>query len=318
MRRRVRFFYFSDETLGVHEIRGFRMKFTAFVFGAILVALSAIVAFNELYIDVLGFGHNQITLLTNENKILKDQLRVANRKMQAIARTLDQLAERDNHLRLLVDLPKIDPDTRAAGVGGSSDDHFDFGLQTKDAGEVVQTTHSTLEKLEREVQLQRQSYEDVVKKYEYNKDLFSCVPAIKPMEGFYDANSFGMRLHPVLKIYKSHDGLDIVNDVGTPVYASGDGVVRHARTIGGYGTVIVIDHGYGYTTLYGHLSKVFVRAGQKVQRGDKIALSGRTGLVSGPNLHYEVRYQGVKTNPVDYFFDDVSPSSYQKRLSSSR
>ncbi len=315
MRRKLRFFYFSDETVGIREIRGFRTKFTAFVFGALIVALAAIVAFNELYIDVLGFGHNKITLLTSENRILKEQLRHANRKMLEIGKTLDQLAERDNHLRLLVDLPKIDPDTRVVGVGGSSEEHYDFDLRTKEGAELVRTTQATLEKLEREVLLQRQSYEDVMKKFEYNKSLFASIPAIKPMQGYYAANSFGMRVHPVLRIRKNHVGLDIVNDPGTPIFATGDGVVRHVgRSRGGYGISIAIDHRHGYSTLYAHLSKVFVGAGQKVERGDRIALSGRTGLVSGPHLHYEVRYQGVKKNPVDYFFDDVLPMSYQLRV----
>lgn len=317
MRRKLRFIYFSDESLEIREIRGFRTKFTAFVFGALLFALGAIIAFNELYIDFLGFGHNKITLLTNENRILKDQLRKANRKMREIGRTLDQLAERDNHLRLLVDLPRIDPDTRVAGIGGSSDEHYDFGLQTKEAGEILRMTQATLEKVEREVLFQRQSYEDIVTNFEYNKSLFASVPAIKPMDGFYSVSSFGVRRHPVLGIYKSHGGLDIVNDPGTPVFATGDGIVRLAgRTAGGYGIALVIKHGYGYRTLYAHLSKVFVKARQEVRRGDKIALSGRTGLVSGPHLHYEVRYHGMKKNPVDYFFDDVLPSSYQTLLPS--
>lgn len=317
MRRKLRFFYFSDETLGIREIRGFRTKSTAFLFTAILVALGAIMVFNELYIDFLGFGHNKIALLTKENRILKEQLGHANRKMQEIGRALDEMAERDNHLRLLVDLPKIDPDTRVAGIGGGSDERYDFGLQTKDAADILRVTRATLEKLEREVLLQRQSYEDFVKKFEHNKLLFASIPSIKPMGGFYTANSFGMRLHPILQIQKSHDGLDIVNDTGTPIFATGGGVVRHAgRRIGGYGITIVLDHGYGYTSLYAHLSKVFVKAGQKVQRGDRIALSGRTGLVSGPHLHYEIRYQGVRKNPVDYFFDDVPPGFYKARLAS--
>lgn len=317
MPRKVRLFYFSEETLGIREVRGFRIKYTAFLFSALLIALGAIVAFNEMYIDFLGFGHNKITLLTNENRILKEQLRQANRKMREIGRTLDQLAERDNHLRLLVDLPKIDPDTRVAGIGGS-DEQYDFGLRTKEAGEVVRTTQATLEKLERELLLQRQSYEEVVKKFEYNKSLFASIPAIKPMNGFYAVNSYGLREHhPVLGIPRNHVGLDIVNDPGTPVFASGDGIVRSTgRTGGGYGIVVVIDHGYGYTTLYAHLSKSLVTVGQRVQRGDKIALSGRTGLVTGPHLHYEVRHHGVTMNPVDYFFDDISPTSFQNLLTS--
>jgi murein DD-endopeptidase MepM/ murein hydrolase activator NlpD len=124
-----------------------------------------------------------------------------------------------------------------------------------------------------------------------------------------------MRIHPVLHIYRPHAGIDIINDVGTPVYASGDGVVRFAgRTEGGYGVVVEINHGYGYSSLYGHLSKVLVHPGKTVRRGDLIGRSGRTGLVSGPHLHYEVRKNGARQNPVDYFFDDVEAARYRTQL----
>ena len=127
----------------------------------------------------------------------------------------------------------------------------------------------------------------------------------------------GLRMHPVLGIFKTHEGLDIVNDVGTPVYASADGIVSMAgQSGGGYGTVVVINHGYDYQTLYAHLSKVLVHDGQRVRRGDLIAKSGKTGLVSGPHLHYEVRYKGVCKNPVDFFFDDVRPGAFQRNLAS--
>lgn len=114
-----------------------------------------------------------------------------------------------------------------------------------------------------------------------------------------------------------HEGVDIIGDVGTDVYATGDGVVRYAgRTQGGYGAVIEITHGYGYSTLYAHLSKVLVRPGRRVTRGQLIAKSGRSGLVSGPHLHYEVRYKGRKQNPVDYFFDDVDAARYRIHVAS--
>ena len=111
----------------------------------------------------------------------------------------------------------------------------------------------------------------------------------------------------------------IITDVGNDVYATGDGVVRYAgRTQGGYGAVIEMSHGYGYSTLYAHLSRVMVRPGQAVKRGELIAKSGRSGLVSGPHLHYEVRYNGRKQNPVDYFFDDVEAARYRAQLASAK
>jgi murein DD-endopeptidase MepM/ murein hydrolase activator NlpD len=112
-----------------------------------------------------------------------------------------------------------------------------------------------------------------------------------------------------------HEGLDIANDVGTPVYATGDGVVESAgRTSAGLGVTVVVNHGFGYTTVYGHLDRLLVRAGERVKRGALIARSGRTGIVTGPHLHYEVRYRGILQNPVDYFFDDIDYQKIKEQL----
>jgi murein DD-endopeptidase MepM/ murein hydrolase activator NlpD len=145
----------------------------------------------------------------------------------------------------------------------------------------------------------------VEKQYEENRIRFSHLPAIKPMEGFL-SSGFGIRWHPIFQIRRPHEGIDIVNETGTPVYASGDGVVEMAgRNLSGYGIMVMINHGYGYTTVYGHLSRHLVREGQRVKRGDLIGLCGETGIATNPHLHYEVRLNGVQQNPIDYFFDDL-------------
>jgi len=211
---------------------------------------------------------------------------------------------------MFVDLPKVDEDTRLAGTGGT-DDRIDYGVSL-DVNQLLRNLQVITVKAERELQLQAMSYEEVVERYDENKVRFAHLPAIKPMEGYYSVHGFGPRLHPVLRIVKPHEGMDISNDVGTAVYATGDGIVEYAgRTGGGYGILIEIAHGYGYTTAYAHLSKMLVREGQRVKRGDLIALSGRTGLVSGPHLHYEVRLNGIRQNPIDFFFDDINYHQYR-------
>jgi murein DD-endopeptidase MepM/ murein hydrolase activator NlpD len=116
-----------------------------------------------------------------------------------------------------------------------------------------------------------------------------------------------------------HEGLDIMNEDGAPVYAPGDATVRFAgRTASGYGRVVELEHGYGYTTLFAHLSEVSAREGRRVKRGELIGRVGRSGLVSGPHLHYEVRLHGRKMNPVDYFFDDVDAARYRTQLASAK
>jgi murein DD-endopeptidase MepM/ murein hydrolase activator NlpD len=318
MRRNTKFYTFSHTSLNLREIRHFKTKLLGTGVTVGLVVLGIILALNHWGGDLLGLGFDRMAMLSSENKILKEQIKTLGEKMAAVQGALEKLSDRGNELRVAVDLKRIDDDTRGAATGGSVSPVVNAFL-SGEAREVLANTSDLIDQLEREVKLQQSSYEEITKKMEYNKGLFAHMPAIKPMKGPYSINSFGMRIHPVLHVYKMHEGVDIISDVGTNVYATGDGVVRFSgRTSGGYGVVVEIAHGYGYTTLYAHLSRVLVRVGQAVKRGELIAKSGRSGLVSGPHLHYEVRYQGRKQNPVDYFFDDVDAARYRLQLASAK
>ncbi len=316
MRKRLRFFYFSDKTLGFHEVRFFVAKTLG---SAVLLGIGMFGVFffiNYALGDPLGM--TKTSEVVAENTYLKEQIRELNRKALEVRKNIDELAERNNQLRLMVDLGKIDGDTKQAAVGGSLSS-ASFPFLSPDAGSLLANSSDLLSQLEREVELQKKSYEEITKRYEYNKTFFMHLPAIKPCAGEYSIRGYGMRIHPVLGVWRMHEGLDIITDVGTPVYATGDGTVTFAgRTASGYGAVVEINHGYGYTTLYAHLSQVRVRSGQKVKRGELIARSGRSGLVSGPHLHYEVRLNGRKLNPVDHFFDDIDAARYRAQLASSQ
>ena len=307
MLKKPKLYFFLPDTLGLKEIKGVKRKFLALLFGSLFFALLAVVGTNHLLNDVLGLGYDRLETLSNENRILKEELRTMTQKLATLESALDHLAQRDNELRLVADLPKIDEDVRKVGTGGATQS-YEFGLSSSEANELLRSSTTLLDKLEREIKLQRVSYDEIYKKFEFNKAFFSHIPGIKPAEGFYAANSFGYRLHPVLQVLKFHEGLDIINDVGTPVYATGDGVVTLSGLNAGYGITIEIDHGYGYQTLYAHLSKSLVKEGKSVKRGDLIGRSGHTGLVSGPHLHYEVRLNGQKQNPLNYFFDEAASS----------
>ncbi len=314
MFRNMRFFVFSGTSLDLREIRFFKMKVlgSGLVFG--LVLLGVIFVGNMLAGDILGIGYGQISNLSTENRLLKEHIRDLGKKLQLVQQTLEDLSERGNELRLMADMRRIDDDTRAAAVGGAAPAVTNPFL-TGEASVILSESRSLIERLSREVKLQQQSYADIQQRMEQNKAFFSHLPAIKPMAGGYSVGGFGMRLHPVLHVYRMHYGLDIINDVGTPVYASGDGVVRTAgRTQGGLGVLVEITHGYGYASLYAHLSQVHVSPGQQVKRGDLIGRCGRTGLVSGPHLHYEIRRNGVSQNPVDFFFDDIDAARYRAML----
>jgi murein DD-endopeptidase MepM/ murein hydrolase activator NlpD len=316
MLKHIKFFVVSSKSLDFREIKFFKTKLVSSGLILGLATVGCILLVNFLLNDILGIGLDRVNLLSAENQVLKEQVRSMGQKMSAVQGALETLAARGNELRLMVDLSKIDDDTRSAAIGGSAPPAANAFL-TGEAAEVLSTSQALIDKLSREVKLQQTSYEEIARRVEFNKSFFNHLPAIKPMAGPYSINGFGMRVHPVLRVYRMHEGIDIVNDVGTNVYAAGDGVVHFAgRTAGGYGLVIELSHGYGYSSLYAHLDKVLVRPGQSVRRGELIAKSGRSGLVSGPHLHYEVRRDGRKQNPVDYFFDDIQAARYRSQLAS--
>jgi murein DD-endopeptidase MepM/ murein hydrolase activator NlpD len=214
----------------------------------------------------------------------------------------------------MVDLPPVADEVKEAGTGGASvPELLSFGAE-QGSGQLGELD-GVLSRISGELKVQEQSYSQILKKYEYNRSFFAALPALKPMNGPYASNKFGMRMHPILGVMREHQGVDIVGDVGTEVAAAGDGVVVMAgHSGGGYGHTVVINHGYGYQTLYAHLSKVLVRTGKRVKRGDIIAKSGKSGLASGPHLHYEVRHNGVSMNPTDFFFDDLTAVAYRRQI----
>ena len=307
--RKTKFYKFSVKTLTFREVRWARTRLVItglFIGGVILWSLLAV---NQRYGDVFGLGHIQQSALINENRILQNQLQYLTHKLSGIQRQLNLLGDKGNEMRLSADLPKLDDDLRKAGTGGV-DTRVDF-TSSKSVNSLLNSLNSAAESAENELRLQSSSYEEIQNAYEKNKVRFSHLPAIKPMEGYYNKRGFGMRFHPILQIMRPHEGIDIDNEAGTPIYAPADGIADFTGHKGGYGLTLEINHGYSYKTLYGHLSKIIVNNGQRVRRGELVARCGSTGLSSAPHLHYEVRLNGVAQNPVDYFFDDVHVSDYQ-------
>jgi murein DD-endopeptidase MepM/ murein hydrolase activator NlpD len=301
---KLKLYYYSEETLGFIPAKGAKLRISSIAIGIVLSVLMLSFFVNEYLDDPAGLGVKRSSFLYSENAMLKQQLQTVLVKLERLENELLALNQRGNELRLLVDLPKIDEDTRKVGVGGTEEQRYYGG--SLDVEEQLQRMHRLLSRAERELQLQHSSYREVSQRYEENQMRFAHLPAIKPMEGFL-SSGFGIRWHPIFQVRRPHEGIDIVNEKGTPVYAAGDGVVEMAgRNLSGYGIMVMINHGYGYTTVYGHLSKYLVREGQRVKRGDLIGLCGDTGIATSPHLHYEVRLHGVQQNPIDYFFDDFN------------
>ena len=312
--KRKKLFFYSDEHVSYVEARGYRMKFSALVVVGTVAGLFLLGTVNNTYGDFLGLGLKTTGELATENAVLKQQLKQLNTRLETYAGALNSLAQSDNQLRSVVNLPKIDIETRQLGTGGTAPESFD-GIVSSDANALINASQGLLNSLDKEVAFQKTSYEQIFRQYENNKVVFASMPAIKPMEGTYSYHGFGMRTDPFLGSAKMHEGVDIHNDVGTPVYATGDGVVEFTGPTGsGYGIALELNHGYGYKSWYAHLSKCVARNGQRVKRGALIAYSGNTGRSTGPHLHYEVIRNGQKQNPVEYFVDDIDYEKIRAQL----
>jgi hypothetical protein len=255
-----------------------------------------------------------------DNAELVVKYRILDEKIRTASRQLDELKHRDNGVyRSLfgVDSLSIDgiyadyPDTKYADLAG---DHFS-GLMTDSWKE--------LDRLGRRIYRQSRSLDDLQALARDKEQMASAIPAIMPVNAKDlrgGIGGFGMRLHPIYKRYIFHEGIDMPGNRGDKIYATGDGYVTYANAVGtgriGYGKNIIIDHGFGYDTRYGHLSKVLVTPGQWVKRGELIGEMGNTGGSTGTHLHYEVLYRGTNVNPISYFKRDMDPAEYEKIIES--
>ena len=300
-----KFYYYSNSKLKFVEIKSFWAKFFGFLSGSTLL-LTAIFLSGYFLISSLTDSYNSVSSLKNQNRLLKTKLVEVAGNYNSLRSSLDSLIKLNDQLRIVVNMEPISSDERLVGVGGDFDDNLiNKMLNNKDDFNLANALND-IDEMTRKFEFEKVQYKNIENKFEENQQLFKHIPAIKPADGTFEYNSFGMRLHPILKVYKPHYGIDIVVDRGTPVYAPGDGKVEFVGRRGGYGLVVEIDHGFGYETVFAHLSKTLVKKGQIVSRGDLIAKSGNSGLSSGPHLHYEVHHNGERLNPVDFFFDDVN------------
>ncbi|HEY9166966.1 MAG TPA: M23 family metallopeptidase [Candidatus Kryptonia bacterium] len=293
-------YYYSKSDLSFKSVGAAKL---AIVVASLMFASSALTLVAGYFgLDVFGLKSLRADSIARENTVLKAQLASLDRRLDAFESVMSTLGKSDAQLRSATNLPQLSEDVRKVSVGGVEVNQ-DYGVSS-DANELIGRATGTLDALEREASFQSQSYLTILDRYQTNQKLFAHIPAIDPIRGGVETDGFGYRFHPILRMRIMHEGIDLVADIGTPVHVTGDGVVSYIGQRGGYGSVIEIDHGFGYSTLYGHLSKPLVRDGQKVKRGQVIALSGNSGLSTGPHLHYEVLKNGVHVDPNSYFFND--------------
>jgi len=249
--------------------------------------------------------------LQAENRALSSQLEVTKSTILSLENQVEGIAEMDNEMyRSILGMDPIPNEKRQPGVGGA-DIYSEFDLYSEDTAEILKWTASRLDNLERRINIQLMSFDEIHEYYNKNQERLRHVPAIRPVNGAL-LSGFGMRIHPVFKYKRMHEGVDFRADVGTDLFATGDGVVKFASRRGNYGNLLIIDHGIGIETHYAHLSGFAdgLRVGSEVKRGQLVAYSGNTGLTSGPHLHYEVRVDGQAVDPLNYLFADVTPEEY--------
>ncbi|KPQ00318.1 MAG: Peptidase, M23/M37 family [Bacteroidetes bacterium HLUCCA01] len=249
--------------------------------------------------------------LRAENRELTSQLRHTRATILQLDEQLDQLVANDNELyRTVLGLDPISMDERMAGTGGS-DRIAGLNIYQSDTSELLRWTLGNLESIERRVNIQQLSFEEIKAYYNENQQKLQHIPAIRPINSII-TSGFGPRMHPVYRFRRPHEGIDFRARIGTPIYATGDGVISMAGTNGTYGITIKIDHGFGYESLYAHLSglETGIRTGRRVKRGDLIGFTGDTGVVEGPHLHYEIIRDGRAVDPLYYMFADLSPDEY--------
>lgn len=253
--------------------------------------------------------------LKDEKRNMQAQYKVLNRQMDEIQTVLSDLQERDDNLyRVVFQADPIPLDVR---MGTSANTEYYQQLLGMTNSEIVINTTKKLNMLKKEMYIQSKSYDELVNLAKNKEVMLRHLPAIQPVLNknlTRMASGYGWRIDPVYHTRRFHEGMDFTAPIGTDIYATADGTVQYAGWEQGYGNCVKIDHGYGYMTLYGHMSAIKVRIGQPVKRGDVIGLVGSTGKSTGPHLHYEVHYKGQIMNPQNYYFLDLSPAEYDKMV----
>ncbi len=308
-----RYYYYDEETFSFVELKTKRSRL-AKQGGVLLLVALVLAGFLTWGIDRVVGTPEELALI-HENAVLQEQLQKVRERMSDFSAQLNALAQSDQELyRTILQADPISEDVRQVGVGGA-DAYDEFDAFTPPTRTLLRETAAQLDQLERQMNLQNESYRNLASLAEKRSEWLAEMPAILPAEGPV-VSGHGQRFHPILRINRMHHGIDILVPRGTPVHASGDGVIAEAGRNSGFGKYVKIKHNVtGYTTIYAHLSEIpagIVR-GKVVKRGEQIGLSGNTGLSAAPHLHYEVRgSDGRSVNPVYFFLPSMTPEQYRE------
>ncbi|QQS28162.1 MAG: M23 family metallopeptidase [Sphingobacteriales bacterium] len=307
-------YYYDRETLRYERVKKSWKNILLRALGigcAVLVFSVIIVVIAFKYID-----SPKEKDLKREIADLHLQFTQLNNKASLYEKVLTGLQDRDKSIyRTVFEAEPLSDDIRKAAIGGSN--RFEH-LENFTNSKLIISTSEKIDQIGRELYIQSKSYDEIIDLLKRKEEMLASIPAIQPVSNKdlrHIASGFGRRIHPIYKTRRMHTGLDFSAPSGTEVYATGKGRIASVEKAGrGYGTHIVIDHGYSYKTLYAHLSSTRVKEGQWVNRGDVIGKVGSSGTSTSPHLHYEVIKNGTKIDPINFFFNDVSPEEFEMIL----
>lgn len=288
--------------------RRFTIKAIAYLSSVLLVAFGLYVVFS-FYLP----SPREMSM-QRKSEELKLQYNELNREVQHMHAVLDNIKKRDAEVYdLLLGEQPVEDFVWEGGIGG----HDIEGEQITEEVRITALSNAVAD-MERKLVLHSKYLDDVEAAAEEDDLRRSNIPSIRPVQMsksdsyVHLLSGFGMRIHPVYKVNKMHKGIDFPGKRGAPVIATGGGTIKAIKKVrSGYGRHVIIDHGFGYTSLYAHLDKIHVKKGQKVKRGEQIGTLGITGTVTGAHVHYEVRIDGRPVNPIDYCMDGLTPEEYE-------
>jgi murein DD-endopeptidase MepM/ murein hydrolase activator NlpD len=307
-------YYYDTKTLSYKRIKLSRMNKVRnlfyFLIGSAFTGLVMVIIFFQF------FDSPKEKILNREIKQLSSQYEVVQDKLQQVELVLDDIQERDDNIyRVIFEADPIPKSIRKAGYGGVNRYQDLSGYNN---AELIISTAKKIDQITKQLYIQSKSFDNIIELAKNKADMLASMPAIQPVSNkdlSRMASGYGYRIHPIYKTKKFHAGMDFSAKTGTPIYATGDGKISKVRkSRRGYGNHVIIDHGFGYKTLYAHMSRYIVKRGQKVNRGDVIGYVGSSGTSVAPHLHYEVHKDGKKINPINFYYNDLTPDQYEKIL----
>jgi len=305
---------FNPETLSYIKVEhNFKARLSRLL---ILFSVSLVMSVIMVMVFLQFYETPKTRSLKRENQRLATQYDLMFKNLEDVEKVLTDLQERDDNLyRVIFEADPIPNSVRKAGFGGINKY---AQLESLDNSELVIKTARKLDIISKQAYVQSKSYDELVKLAMNKEKMLASIPAVMPVSNKdlkRTASGWGFRIDPVYKIRRFHYGMDFSAPIGTEVYSAGDGVIKEVKTSrSGFGRWIVVDHGFGYETLYGHLNEFNVKVGDKVKRGSVIGYVGNAGKSTGPHLHYEVHKNGKPINPQFYYFKDLTPEEYDRMV----